>query len=145
MSSLAETLVSESEGCRLTAYKDSLGKWTVGYGHLLSQDQDWTGYAITQEQADQWLSEDMGFARNLATGFPHYVELNEVRQACLVSMCFQLGNKPLHWPHFIAALEARDYDAASAAGLDSLWAKETPKRASREMVMLSTGEWVAHG
>jgi lysozyme len=138
---LAEALITECEGCKLTAYKDSRGLWTIGVGHLLPQGQDWTGHTIPQEQADLMLADDMQTARVLASEFPHYDELNEVRQAVLISMAFQLGSKPLHWPHFMAALEARDYNAAADAGLDSLWAKQTPARAAREMVMLRTAEW----
>jgi len=139
---LAEVLIAECEGLRLTAYRDSLDFWTIGYGHLLpNQTKDWTGYTITVEQADAWLTQDMQSARVTAGEFPHYAELNDVRQAVLVSMAFQLGAKPLHWPHFMAALEAKDYLTAAMQGLDTLWAKQTPARAEREMTMLRTGNW----
>jgi len=138
---LAEALVAESEGLRLTAYQDTRGYWTIGYGHLLPQTQDWHGHTITAEEADNLLTEDMRLARILAAEFPHYEELDDVRQAVLISMAFQLGSKPLTWPHFMAALEARDYVAAEEAGLDTHWHKETPARAERELTMLRTGRW----
>jgi lysozyme len=142
MTDYAQRLIEEEEGIRLIAYKDSLDLWTIGYGHLLEpQDKDWTGYNVSPDQAQSWLDQDMGTARSLATQFPHYVECNDVRQAVLISMCYQLGSKPLHWPHFMAALEAKDYTAAKAAGLDSLWAKQTPRRAQRQMDMLESGVW----
>ena len=53
-------LIKEFEGCRLTAYKDAVGIWTVGYG-CTSADRDITGtniyqgMTITQAQADEWL------------------------------------------------------------------------------------------
>lgn len=28
-------LIKRFEGCRLTAYQDSVGVWTIGYGHTL--------------------------------------------------------------------------------------------------------------
>lgn len=146
MHDLAPQLIKESEGCELVAYKDTRGLWTVGVGHLLDpQDKDWSGYAITQQEADAFLQEDMMTARNLASGFPYFASMNDVRQAVCVSMCFQMGAKPLHWPHFIAALEAQDYHAAAVAGLDSLWHQQTPKRAEREMSMLETGNWINLG
>jgi lysozyme len=139
---LAEALVAESEGLKLSAYTDTRGLWTIGYGHLLEpQDKDWTGYCITAEQADELLSQDMLHARFTAAEFPHYAELSDVRQAVLISMAFQLGSKPLLWPHFMAALEAKDYVGAAAAGLDSEWHQQTPARAEREMAMLSSGNW----
>jgi lysozyme len=142
MTDLAFQLVQESEGCRLTAYKDSRGLWTIYYGHLLPQDRDWTGYTGTQQEADAFLGEDMSKARMLATEFPYFQSMNEVRQAVCVSMAFQLGSKPLHWPNFMQALHSQDYVAAAKAGLDSLWAEQTPSRANREMKMLETGVWV---
>ena len=45
-------LVKHFEGCRLTAYQDSIGVWTIGWGHTQGVYQ---GMTITQAQADQWL------------------------------------------------------------------------------------------
>jgi lysozyme len=143
MSDLAEQLIEESEGLQLTAYKDTRGLWTVGWGHLLDQSKDWGGYTITREFADALLEADMVAARHYAALFPHFAELDEVRQAVLISMCYQMGAKPLHWPNFVAALTVPDYTAASFAGLDSLWAEQTPQRAKREMQMLMTGDFNA--
>ncbi len=137
--SLMTDLIKKYEGCRLTAYKDSLGLWTCGWGHLLEQTIDWTGTTITQAKADEYLDEDISRAAGLASSFPHWSSLNEVRQAVLTSMTFQLGDKPLHWPHFMLALENKDYSAASAEGLDSRWAVQTPERAREEMNLLESG------
>lgn len=137
---LAQELIAKWEGLRLTAYKDSLGKWTVGYGHLLQpQYEDWTDYTITIDEADDLLAQDMHSAIDIANGFPYFDTMNDVRQAALISMAYQLGSQPLHWPMFMAALGVEDYAAAAIAGLDSLWAKQTSKRAEEEMAMLSTG------
>jgi hypothetical protein len=55
-----------------------------------------------------------------------------------------MGDKPHSWTNFMQALQAEDYDAAAAAGLDSDWARtQTPARAKREMAMLKSGVWVA--
>lgn len=140
--SLCDDLIKKYEGCRLESYKDSLGKWTIGWGHLLESGIDWTGKIITQEQADEWLEQDIGYAKVLATSFPHWSELNEVRQAVLTSMTFQLGNKPLYWPHFMLALENKDYPLAADEGLNSLWAQQTPRRATEEMELLEKGIFV---
>ncbi len=137
--SFLRDLIAKYEDCRLTAYRDTLGLWTIGYGHLMSQTKDWTGYTIGQSLADQLLDEDIAKAWDLARQFPHWTELNEVRQGVLTSMIFQLGSKPLYWPQFIMMLTERDYSAAAAAGLDSRWAAQTPKRAEEEMGMLASG------
>ena len=40
------------EGCKLTAYQDSVGVWTIGYGHTKGV---FDGMTITQEEAEQML------------------------------------------------------------------------------------------
>ena len=54
-------LIKKFEGCRLTAYQDSVGVWTIGYG-TTSSDRSITGtniykgLTISQSTADKWLS-----------------------------------------------------------------------------------------
>lgn len=138
---LAEAMVRESEELVLHSYRDTLGNWTIGWGHKLMEGQDWTGFTIDVNQAEDWLESDMAVAEGLAAGFPFYSELSDIRQAVLISMCFQMGSAPLRWPDFVAALQAKDYPAAAQAGLDSLWHRQTPARCEREMMMLKTGDW----
>lgn len=144
MTDLADILIEQSEGCQLEAYKDTLGLWTIGWGHLLQpQGIDWTGSTIDQAQADQWLDEDTAQARVLAAQFPNFAGMSDVRQAVLISMTFQMGGKPLTWPNFMAALKDTDYTAAAAAGRDTdWWRDETHARAEREMSMLESDEWI---
>lgn len=132
-------LVKQEEGCRLKAYRDSLGLWTIGWGHLLDQAVDYTGLVWTQAQADEALELDLMDARREASALPGFNVLNDVRQAVIVSMCFQLGSLD-SWPAFRRALAAGDYSGAAVAGLDSRWATQTPRRAERQMKMLSSGE-----
>jgi lysozyme len=137
---IVDDLIRKYEGCRLTAYRDSLGLWTCGWGHLLDQSVDWPGYTITQDQADTWLEQDISTAQLIAVRFPHWYSLNEVRQAVLTSLCFQMGTKPLYWPQFNLELEKQDYHEAAIAGMDSRWAEQTPARAKEEMAMLESGK-----
>ena len=44
-------LIKQFEGCRLTAYKDSVGVWTIGYGHTGGVDQSTS--PITKEEAEE--------------------------------------------------------------------------------------------
>nr|DAN96654.1 MAG TPA: tail tape measure [Caudoviricetes sp.] len=48
--------IMEREGVRLKAYKDSGGKWTIGYGHTKGVTE---GMTITREEAARLLEEDM--------------------------------------------------------------------------------------
>lgn len=52
---LLAALLHVFEGCRLEAYQDSGGVWTIGFGHTAGVKQ---GDTCTPEQAAQWLPED---------------------------------------------------------------------------------------
>ena len=45
-------LIKKSEGCKLEAYQDSVGIWTIGYGSTMDVHK---GMAITQQEADDRL------------------------------------------------------------------------------------------
>ena len=48
--------IKKFEGVRLTAYQDSVGVWTVGFGHTAGVKK---GDKITEYQAEQLLREDL--------------------------------------------------------------------------------------
>lgn len=134
---LAHRLVSEEEGRVAHVYLDSENYWTIGVGCLVDARR---GGGLCDEAIDVQLEHDLKAARACAAKLAGWDRCNEVRQAVLVSMCFQLGDL-IGWPKFKAALASGDFETAAAEGLDSLWAKQTPKRAQRQMAMLRTGEW----
>jgi lysozyme len=57
ISGLGLTVVKHFEGLRLTAYKDPVGIWTIGYGH--TGDAAFEGNVITEAQAEDLLRDDM--------------------------------------------------------------------------------------
>lgn len=48
--------LKKMEGCRLTAYQDTAGVWTIGYGHTAGVKN---GDRCTRYQAEQYLREDL--------------------------------------------------------------------------------------
>lgn len=48
--------LKKMENCRMRAYQDSAGVWTIGYGHTAGVKK---GDCITQYQAEQFLKEDL--------------------------------------------------------------------------------------
>ena len=48
--------IKRFESCVLTAYQDTAGVWTIGYGHTAGVKK---GDKITQYQAEQFLKEDL--------------------------------------------------------------------------------------
>jgi lysozyme len=58
-------IVKSFEGCKLVAYQDVRGIWTIGFGHTYGV---YPGMTCTQAQADAWLEHDLAEAhRDLLT------------------------------------------------------------------------------
>jgi len=80
-------LTERFEGVKLVAYQDQVGRWTIGYGHTLGVKP---GDTCTQEQADQWLQQDMAWAVNCVNALVT-VPLTQGQFDALVDFSFNLG------------------------------------------------------
>ena len=49
-------LLKHFEGCELKAYQDSVGVWTIGYGHTKGI---YEGLEITQSEAEKMLQDEL--------------------------------------------------------------------------------------
>lgn len=79
-------LIESFEGLRLTAYQDSVGVWTIGYGHTQGVAQ---GQTITQQQAEAFLQQDLAVAEAAVNG--RGLALTDNQFAALVSFTFNLS------------------------------------------------------
>ena len=59
--------IKRTEGCKLAAYQDSVGVWTIGYGHTAGVRR---GDRITQQQADAFLRSDLARFEAIAAKTP---------------------------------------------------------------------------
>ena len=134
---IEEAELIEEEGLSLVCYKDSLGYWTIGVGHLLKSQCG----PITLEYAGRLLKEDIIIAREeLRKNIRCYSELDHVRQYVLLSMCFNLGiSKLLQFKKMLLALENRNYELAAAEMKDSKWYRQVKKRGEKLCYMMSHG------
>lgn len=135
--------ITAAEGCRLTAYKDSMGLWTIGVGHLLDQSISWDGHTITQEQSDAYLAADIATWQAFALTLTEWGDLDtQCRQNAVVELCFNLGKKWLMFVNTRRAIERGDWQAAHDGLLASLWASQVhAARAQRLASYLLTGEY----
>lgn len=85
-------LIKKFEGCRLTAYKDSVGVPTIGYGHTNGVKM---GQTITQTQADSYLISDCKSAEKSVNGYMNKYNWNQNQFDALVSFTFNCGSKNL--------------------------------------------------
>lgn len=81
-------LVESSEGCRLTAYQDSVGVWTIGWGHTGIDVKE--GMVITKEQAETFLMEDLASAEKAVNTYVSRA-LTQHQFDALVDFVFNLG------------------------------------------------------
>lgn len=88
----ASELIKQSEGLKLTAYQDSVGKWTIGYGTTYYPDGSpvQQGDIITAAQASEYLQDItdqlQGQIIDSAT-----VKLSPNQTGALVSFAYNLG------------------------------------------------------
>ncbi|EUL62006.1 MULTISPECIES: lysozyme [Enterobacteriaceae] len=107
-------LIKEFEGCKLTAYQDSVGVWTIGYGWTQPVDGKpiRAGMTIKQETAE----------RLLKTGLVSYesdvsrlvkVGVTQGQFDALVSFTYNLGARSLSTSTLLRKLNAGDYAGAA--------------------------------
>lgn len=136
--------LTRDEGYQLKAYKDSVGLWTIGVGHLLGQAQRMS--EITHEEAMALLDMDIQIARAVAWKWvPNLwnwdMELGgDVRQRVVINMAFNLGNRLGTFKNTLASLNAGNWQDASERMLQSKWATQVGQRAVRLSKMIRTGE-----
>jgi GH24 family phage-related lysozyme (muramidase) len=88
----AAYLIKEFEGCKLTAYQDSGGVWTIGYGHTHGVT---AGQTITQEQANAFFSADA--SPLIVTALQYFPQASEYEMAAWVSFAYNCGHTVLDW------------------------------------------------
>ena len=106
-------LTERFEGCRLVAYPDpgSGGDpWTIGYGHTGPEVVE--GLQITQDQAEQYLAQDIKQAEANVNAVVH-VELTQEEFDALVDFAFNCGCRNLDSSTLMKKLNAGDYEGAS--------------------------------
>lgn len=122
----AEQLIASFESCRLTAYQDVGGRWTIGYGatYLANGSPVKPGTTWTQEQALAALQHTVesveATVRSLVTA-----RINDNQLAALTSLAYNIGTHALAGSTLLKKLNAGEYEAAADAFQD--WDKVAGK------------------
>lgn len=82
-------LIKSFEGCRLTAYRDSVGVLTIGYGHTAGVK---AGQTITQVQAESFLKDDLAKSEKKVADYDGVYHWNQNQFDALVSFAFNIGS-----------------------------------------------------
>ncbi len=129
--------IAKHEGLRTKPYLDTVGVWTVGYGHNLNEP-------ITEEDARQILISDIKKAIDgCIHAYPWFMELSEPRQHAMIDLAFYMGIHMLNgFKKFLAAMQIGNYDEAAYHLTDSLWAKQVKGRSLTVSNMIRGSEQI---
>ena len=158
-----EDMLIADEGLTLRYAADPQYGVVIGYGRNITTHPwfaneityfekrygaDWQSsirdHGIDRTDAEMLLIDDIRSLTGSLRVYRWFAALDEVRQAVLIAMAYEMGlTGLLHFPHMLAAIAQRDFAQARKHGLNSDWAHNplTQRRAQREMQMLATGEW----
>ena len=101
-----KSLIKKFEGCELESYQDSVGVWTIGFGHTKGVRQ---GQSITKDEALAMLDEEL-------IEYQEYVEklvevpLNQDQFDALVCWVYNLGPTNLATSTLLYKLNKGQYD-----------------------------------
>lgn len=131
------------EGLRLSAYKDSKGYWTIGYGHNLQGGADrnllilglsksalLNGQDLTLEQAEALFELDMSDVKHwIVKLVPNFADQPELIQKVLLDLGFNMGQGTLsQFRNTLKAFIKKDYETAANGLENSLWYTQVKSR-----------------
>lgn len=137
--------LKREEGCRLTAYPDSRGVWTIGTGHTGKVDgvAVHKGMTITQDTADRLLRDDLSWVERCIADRVTVV-LNQNQYDALCSLIFNIGASAFISSTVRRRLNAGNYTAAADAFLK--WSRAgnnptilAPRRGRERAMFLGQG------
>jgi len=103
--------IKKWEGLRTTAYQDSGGTWTIGYGHTSRAGGMVVrkGMVISPSRAEEILAQDL---RHFEAAVERNVEvaLTDNQFAALVSFCYNIGEAAFKRSGLLKKLNKGDYD-----------------------------------
>ena len=125
------------EGVRQFPYEDTVGKVTIGVGFNL------TDVGLLPEEIDFILENRINRTKaEVHEAFPWFSSLDEVRQAVVVDMAYNMGLPVLkQFRNTLAYIQEGNYTAAARNMLMSKWAQQVKGRAKRLARMMETGLW----
>ena len=123
------------EGVRTTMYLDSLGKATIGIGHLIKpheRERYAEGIEISMDEVEELFEMDLNRA---AAGAESLIEecighdLPPHVEEVILEMVYQLGTQGVrNFSKMWKAMRVKDWKKAAEEMKDSRWHSQTPKR-----------------
>ena len=120
--------LKQQEGFRSTAYLDTVGVWTIGYG--FTEDVR-PGDTITRQEAEIYLGERVDIAIKDARALvgEEFDALDGPRQAIMINLAFNLGYRRLSkFVATLAAVRAGNFKQAAIQLTNSKWCGQVKTR-----------------
>ncbi len=132
-----KTILKEHEGVRKFPYRCPAGKLTIGVGRNLED------VGLREDEIEYLLENDIKECiADLRKIFPQFDEIDDVRQAVLVDMRFNLGPARFRtFKRFIQAVRGGYWLLAAQEMKDSKWYNQVGIRARRLCKMMEQGKW----
>jgi len=151
-------LIKRHEGFRAKVYTDTRGCTTIGYGFKVSAitagdldairpepDRgpiDWPYFELSEAEATIILSRKVRSLAGILRINAWWAKLNDVRQAVMLDMAYNLGlDGLLAFHETLDSLRRGEWVAAARQMLASEWAKEVGHRALEDAALMAHGEW----
>lgn len=110
MQTVNKQAIKTAEGLRLTAYLDTGGVWTIGYGHTGGDVRE--GLTIPLSEAERLLTRDLRVAEGHVNDAVK-VKLTQNQFDALVSFVYNVGGGAFRSSTLLKLLNAGDYDGAA--------------------------------
>ena len=122
--------IKKHEGFLSKVYLDSLGKQTIGYGHLLTEEDDFVeGVIYDKDILESLFEKDFNKAVQGAEQLLDGYNIALVAKEVIIEMVFQLGKTGVSkFKKMFDALKNNDYSRAAEEMLNSAWYRQTPSR-----------------
>jgi lysozyme len=141
--------IEKHEGRRKKPYRCPAGKLTIGVGHNIDANplpidikRHLEEYgSIDNEMIDRLLNQDIRIAVDgCKTIFPMFAEFSDNRRMALIDFVFQLGfTGARRFVRSVKAINAEKWEDAARYMGESLWARQTPKRAKEVIELIREG------
>tara|TARA_B110000503_G_scaffold138833_1_gene225797 strand:- start:767 stop:1759 length:993 start_codon:yes stop_codon:yes gene_type:complete len=140
-------MIINHEGMRNKPYKDSLGLWTVGVGHLIgdgkSLPKEWDR-EFSQEEIMKMFDDDYAHHRTAAQKIPGFSKLDTSGQGALTDLTFNMGPSWIKkWPKLQEQMANLDLAGAASNLEGSKWYAQVKSRGPTVVDLLKNSQIMA--
>jgi len=139
----AKDMIKKHEGVRTRPYKDSLGLWTVGVGHLIGDGKTLPpeyNREFSIDEVNNIFDKDFEHHQKAAEKIPGYNKLNDTGKGALIDLTFNMGPAWYKkWPNFTKQLEAGNVEGAASSLESSKWYGQVGRRGPTIVSMIRQG------